>query len=57
MAKFYKNGISVNGQILLKWGISQWPNVTKMGNQSIAKFYKNEESVSSQILLKWGISQ
>ena len=25
--------------ILLECGISQWPNLTKMGNQSMAKFY------------------
>ena len=26
-------------KILLKWEISQWPNCTKMGNQSMAKCY------------------
>ena len=39
MAKCYKNGKSVNGQMLLKWEISQWSNCTKIGNQSMAKFY------------------
>ena len=33
MVKFYNNGKAVNGQISLKWEISQWQNFTKMGNQ------------------------
>ena len=53
MAKFYKNGESFYGQILLKWEIILWPNSTKTGNHSMAKFYKNGKSVNAQILLDW----
>ena len=38
---FLYEGKSVNGQILLKWEISQWANLTKLGNQLMAKLNIN----------------
>ena len=33
------HNITAENNQLLKWEISHWPNITKMGNQSMAKYY------------------